>query len=117
MADFQDGKQPEHSSGHAPEHAPEYSHTQRAPLSLMLCGLALVVFVLAWWIGDSTGLFYGGIGCLLLVVISFAFHHLTVVDLGDKLGIRFGPLPLFRRTVRYIDINTVEVGRTLLVDG
>ena len=29
----------------------------------------------------------------------------------------FGPLPLFRRTVRYADIEKVEVGRTLLLDG
>jgi hypothetical protein len=46
-----------------------------------------------------------------------AFHHLTVVDEGDDLAIRFGPLPVFRRTVRYADIGKVEVGRRLLLDG
>ena len=30
---------------------------------------------------------------------------------------QFGPLPLFRRKVRYADIMTAEVGRTLLLDG
>ena len=33
------------------------------------------------------------------------------------LAIRFGPVPLFRRTVRYADIEKVEVGRTLILDG
>jgi hypothetical protein len=33
------------------------------------------------------------------------------------LVIRFGPIPLFRRTVRYADIQKVEVGRTLILDG
>jgi hypothetical protein len=33
------------------------------------------------------------------------------------LAIRFGPVPLFHRTVRYADIGSVEVGRTLLLDG
>ena len=33
------------------------------------------------------------------------------------LAIRFGPVPLFRRTVRYTDIEKVEVGRTLILEG
>jgi hypothetical protein len=31
--------------------------------------------------------------------------------------VRFGPIPLFRKTVLYTDILKVEVGRTLLLDG
>ena len=58
----------------------------------------------------------GGVG-LLIAFLAPAFHHLTVEDEGDRLAIRFGPLPLFRRTVRYADIEKVEVGRTLILDG
>jgi hypothetical protein len=54
---------------------------------------------------------------LLIVVVASAFHYLNVVDDGDRLAIRFGPLPLFRRTVQYADIVKVEVGRTLILDG
>jgi hypothetical protein len=32
-------------------------------------------------------------------------------------AIRFGPVALFRRTVRYSDIDKAEVGRTLILDG
>jgi hypothetical protein len=46
-----------------------------------------------------------------------AFHHLTVVDEGDWLALRFGPLSVFQRKVRYADIECVEIGRTLFLDG
>ncbi len=42
---------------------------------------------------------------------------MTVADAGDRLTIRFGPLPLFRRSVRYDLIDSVEVGKTTFLDG
>ena len=54
---------------------------------------------------------------IVMVLLGSAFHHLTVEDQGEKLAIRFGPVPLFGRTVRYADIVKVEVGRTLILDG
>jgi hypothetical protein len=54
---------------------------------------------------------------LLMLVLAASIHHLTAEDRGDVLAIRFGPVPLFHRTVRYADIGSVEVGRTLLLDG
>jgi hypothetical protein len=94
-----------------------YSHTQKAPLCLILYGSALACFVLAWIIGDTPGIYIGsGVG-LLIALIAPAFHHLTVADQGDELAIRFGPVPLFRRTVKYAEIEKVEVGRTLILEG
>jgi hypothetical protein len=98
-------------------HDPGYSHTQKAPLCLILYGSALACIVLAWMIGDTSGIFIAGGVSLVIAMLGPAVHHLTVVDQGDKLAIRFGPLPLFRRTVRYADIEKVEVGRTLILDG
>ncbi len=94
-----------------------YSHTQKAPLCLILYGSALASIVLAWMIGETTGMFIGGGVGLLIALLAPAFHHLTVVDQGELLAIRFGPIPVFRRTVRYTDIEKVEVGRTLILDG
>jgi len=54
---------------------------------------------------------------LLMVVLAASFHHLTVKDDCDRLSISFGPIPLFRRSVRYDDIKSAEVGRTTLLDG
>jgi hypothetical protein len=94
-----------------------YSHTQKAPLCLILYGSALACVALAWLVGETPGFFIGGGVGLLIALLGPAFHHLTVVNQGDVLAIRFGPVPLFRRTVRYTDIEKVEVGRTLILEG
>ncbi len=36
---------------------------------------------------------------------------------GDRLGVRFGPFPLFRRRIPYDDILEVETGRTIFLEG
>jgi hypothetical protein len=97
--------------------APGYSHTQKAPLCLILYGSALLCFGLAWMVGSAPGSFIAAAVGLIIALLAPAFHHLTVEDQGDRLAIRFGPLPLFGRTVRYDDIEKVEVGRTLVLDG
>ncbi|HJN08889.1 MAG: hypothetical protein QGG09_21520 [Pirellulaceae bacterium] len=94
-----------------------YSHTQKAPLCLVLYGTALLCFVLAWVVGDTPGIFIGGGVGLFIALLASAFHHLKVADQGEQLAIQFGPVPLFRRTVQYADIDKAEVGRTLVIDG
>jgi len=96
---------------------PDYTHTQKAPLCLILYGSALAGWSLAWMIGDTAGLYIGGGVGLLIVLLAPCFHHLTLADQGEVLAIRFGPVPLFRRTVRYAEIEKVEIGRTFLLDG
>lgn len=97
--------------------APGYSHTQKAPLCLILYGSAVACFALGWMVGDTPGIYVAVAVGLLIALLAPAFHHLTVVDEGESLAIRFGPVPLFRRTVQYADIEKVEVGRTLILDG
>jgi hypothetical protein len=82
-----------------------------------LYGSALACIALAVVIGDSPGVYIGGGVSLLIASLGPAFHHLTVEDQGDVLAIRFGPVPLFCRTVSYVDVRSVEIGRTLLLDG
>jgi hypothetical protein len=95
-----------------------YRHTQRAPLCLLVYGTAIMFFVLGWllrnepviqWVFPSVG--------LLMLVLAGSFHHLTVEDEGNQLSISFGPLPLFRRSVKYENIVSVGVGRTTILDG
>jgi hypothetical protein len=94
-----------------------YSHTQKSPLCLLVYSTAIGLCIGAWFSRDEPpiGVVLGvvAIGSLLLAA---SFHHLTVEDQGDELAIRFGPIPLFRRTVRYADIEKVEAGRTLILD-
>lgn len=96
---------------------PAYSHTQKAPLCTILYGSALACFVLIWVIGEPPGIYIGGGVGLLVALLGPCFHHLTVEDWGSVLAIRFGPVSLFHRTLRYADIGSVEIGRTLLLDG
>jgi hypothetical protein len=95
-----------------------YRHTQRAPLCLLLYAPAAELLVLSAMVRDPDPLrsIFPIVGLLVLVLV-MSFHHLTVADEGDRLAIRFGPLPLFGRKVPYADIVAVEVGRTTILDG
>ena len=101
-----------------PAESTTYSHTQKAPLGLPIYALAVVFLAVGWFVQDVPPIpwLFPPIGVLMLVVAA-SFHHLTVEDQGDVLSVRFGPVPLFRRNVRYTDIEMVEVGRTTLLDG
>jgi hypothetical protein len=97
---------------------PSYKHTQHAPLCLLLYILAVVFVGLGAvfrnvppipWIFPPIGLF--------VLVLAASFHHLTVEDRLDHLSISFGPIPLFRRTIRYNDLMSAEIGRTTILDG
>lgn len=95
-----------------------YSHTQKAPLCLPIYALAAVFVAVGCFVQDTPPIqwLFPPIG-LLMLVLAASFHHLTVEDQGDVLSIRFGPVPLFHRTVRYDAIASVETGRTLFLDG
>lgn len=99
------------------DESPAYSHTQTAPLCLFLDVAAAGCLALAWAIGEMPGVIIAGTTGVALALIAPAFHHLKVEDRGEELAIRFGPVPLCRKTVLYADIEEVEVGRTLILDG
>ena len=97
---------------------PRYSHKQKAPLCLLIYALAVLFVALGWFIQDVPPIrwMFLPIG-LLMFVLAASIHYLLVVDQGDELAIRFGPIPLLRKTVPYSEIKSVETGRTLLLDG
>ncbi|WP_406695621.1 hypothetical protein V5E97_31890 [Singulisphaera sp. Ch08] len=98
--------------------APGYQHTQNGPWSLLLYGIGVFTLglgLLPWqeplqttWLSTLGG---------LLLLLGACFQNLTVTDEEDRLDIHFGPLPLFRKQIRYEDMQAVEVGRTTLLDG
>jgi len=96
---------------------PQYSHVQKAPLYLILYGVALVCALAACVFSDKAGMGISICVGLILSALASSFHHLAVTDLGDRLAVRFGPTPMFGMTVRYSEIVKVEVGRTLILDG
>jgi len=95
-----------------------YHHTQRAPLCLILYALAVTFLVVAWVLrNEPVPIWVFLAPALLTLFLAPSIHHLTVADQGEHLLIQFGPLPLFRRRVKYEDIESVEVGRTTILDG
>ena len=95
-----------------------YKHVQRAPLCLLVYTLAVLFLVLGWVLRNEPPIrwVFPPLGLLILVVAA-SFHHLTVEDKGDSLSVRFGPMPIFRRTIWYKDIVQADLGRTTLLDG
>jgi len=87
-------------------------------LCLLLYGLALLFLILGWVLRSEPPFpwLYPPIG-LMMLVLAGSFHQLTVADQGDELLIEFGPIPLFRTRVKYSEIESIEVGQTLLLDG
>jgi hypothetical protein len=97
---------------------PGYSHTQKAPLCLIVYAAAVWLFVGAWLVqGEPVVALVLVGGAVLMALLASAFHYLTIEDGGEHLAIRFGPLPVFHRRVRYADIERVEIGRTLILEG
>jgi hypothetical protein len=96
-----------------------YSHTQRSPLRWLLYIPGVLMVAVAWFIRDEpTNITYGLLAAgAVLLLLAPSFHHLTVHDEGDRLAIAFGPLPVFHTAIPYDDMERVEVGRTLLIDG
>lgn len=95
-----------------------YIHTQRGPLHSILFVAAAIILVAGWQPRNEPL-----VSVLLLVVgalmigLAFCFRTLTVADEGDRLAIRFGPLPLFKKSFLYREMTSVERGSTALMDG
>ena len=74
-------------------------------------------FTVAWIFGDPLFFLCFGFSGLGIALLGSAFHHLTIEDQYSFLAIHFGPIPLLRGIVRYADIQSVEVGRTMFFEG
>ncbi|MCO6044602.1 hypothetical protein NG895_11855 [Aeoliella sp. ICT_H6.2] len=95
-----------------------YQHTQHGYFHLLMYPLAAAMLVAAWWTrAEMAPTLILGLASLLFVLVGFCFQTLTTVDLGDRLELRFGPLPMFRKSIPYADIQTAEAGKSLWIDG
>ena len=94
-----------------------YEHTQTAPLYIILAASCAGMLVAAWTIPVlPLRIMFCVIGGLM-VLLTLSFRQLTVSDQRDHLLVQFGPLPLFRRRVKYADIGSVQRSRTSFLDG
>ncbi len=94
-----------------------YRHTQRGPWGLMCCAFAGGFLLAALYLPVLALQITFGVTGLFMLLLGASFVHLTVEDEGDRIAIRFGPLPLFRRRIPYDDIVEVEHSRTTFLEG
>lgn len=97
---------------------PEYEHTQRGHWHLAMLLLAAVGWALALVapMPNPFPLFASGLAALF-ALLGLSFMTLTVRDGGDRLLIRYGPIPLMRGSVRYDQITNAAEDRTNWLDG
>lgn len=95
-----------------------YQHTQVGRIHWLVAAIGVVEVALGL-LAETPSY----VAMLLLVigtsflVLAVSFRQLTVREAGDRLELRFGPLPLFRRTVAYAAITSFEVSRSRWIDG
>jgi len=96
----------------------QYSHTQYGRFHYGLYLSVAATLWLAWLIQEQPFFMWVVLGvATVLFLFTQAFHYLRVRDEDDCLAIRFGPLPLLRKRIRYADITSAEPDRTTLIDG
>jgi len=96
----------------------EYEHTQRGYWHFAFLLLAAVGWSLALLIPLPPPLpAFATALAALFALLGLSFMNLTIRDGGDRLLIRFGPIPLLRGSVRYDQITGAAEDRTNWLDG
>ena len=95
-----------------------YLHTQKGILRPILLICVAVCFVVAYFAWESPPLMpvflaAGGV----CTALAFAFSRLTVCGEGERLAVRFGPIPLFRKAILLGEITNVEKTRSTFLAG
>jgi hypothetical protein len=100
-----------------------YDNTQHGWFHWLLYTIAAVQLAGAFVLWNNPGEDAQVTRVMLMVMsgvlgpLGLCFQHLRVRDRGDDLEIRFGPLPLLRRRVRYADITHAEPSRSKVIEG
>lgn len=95
-----------------------YTHTQHGPLAryLLLVAIGLGVLAICLLSSPPAAIILGA-AAGVCAFVALSMGYLTISDQGDTLSIRYGPLPLFRTTLRYDFMKDVHPGRSTFIDG
>jgi hypothetical protein len=95
-----------------------YEHTQHGRLHYIFFTVAAVMLGGAWLARSQPLVAALNLGvAALLVIVALVFGSLTVRDAGEWLCLRYGPLPILRKRIRYADITAVALDRSAIIDG
>ncbi len=95
-----------------------YERTQHGRWHYLLFAIALATLVGAWLARSVPPVVIINLAiAVIFALCGMVFGSLTICDEGDWLALRFGPVPLLYKIIRYADITGVEIGRTSILDG
>src|SRR6187399_2073815 len=95
----------------------EYYYTQRSPCTIYIWCLAAMLVGVAFWIGvDHLHARYALLIAFSLFVTSLTLYSLSVMDQGEQLSFRMGPVPIWRLSIPYRSIAHVRTGKFAVVD-
>src|SRR5579871_1348372 len=95
-----------------------YNHTQHGRWQYVLFALTAATLVGAWLARSEPPVVIVNIVIAgILALCGLVFGSMTISDEGECLVLRFGPLPLLCKSIRYAEITGVEVSQTRIIDG
>jgi hypothetical protein len=95
-----------------------YDHVQRTWYAPLFAGVAAVLLGCAALLRPPPGAVVALVAAgVALGLAAGAMAWLRVRDAGDRLEVRFGPLPLFRRRLWYRDVERAELSRSHWYEG
>jgi hypothetical protein len=97
-----------------------YHHTQHGKLHWLLVPIGLIMIGCAVAFKDdwgAAGAYILAGGAAVIIVMAFGFRDLTVRDEGSQLVIEFGPIPVWRRVIKYADMTNAKAERSTFIDG
>ena len=101
-----------------PQAEPQYEHTQKGHLHLIVYSAAVALFVVTWAsLDDLPTMIIPYLAACLMVLAGWCFKTLTVRDEGEHLAVRFGSLRVFRTCIPYAQMIAVETARSSVIDG
>ncbi|MFP6614260.1 MAG: hypothetical protein VB875_08505 [Pirellulales bacterium] len=96
----------------------KYEHVQTGHFDVILLPVVFLFLGLALLLHANPVVFYAMVAVASIVFFfSLCLGRLIVRDDGDALLVRFGPIPLIRKRIRYADISEAERSRSRLIDG
>jgi hypothetical protein len=99
-------------------HQAAYDHTQWGPACWLILAPAIVLLpIIALVVGDPGATLAIILTAAILLTTAFSFRSLRIVDEGDKLALRYGPLPIFHKRFAYSGISAAERDRSSAIDG
>lgn len=95
----------------------DYDHIQRGIIRPIMFVTGAVLLIVAASVDEMPLQISFASAAAVCVLLSFCFAHLRIRDLGDRLLVSFGPVPIFRKTIPYDTITSATPDKSSFISG